>query len=176
MAFTCTVSSQLLNAFETGDERRTTWIGGYKSGANTWYYPYKYQNSQTKSVNSGEYTMVLRLAEQYLIRAEARAEKNDLVNAISDINAIRTRAGLSILSTSLSQSQVLSAVAHERQVELFTEGQRWFDLKRTNAVDATMQAVTPLKAGAPWNTIQQLYPLSVPDLQAGINLVQNAGY
>ncbi len=65
--------------------------------------------------------MVLRLAEQYLIRAEARAHQNNAEGAISDINIIRTRAELPGLENTLTQDEILSAVAHERQTELFAE-------------------------------------------------------
>ncbi len=37
----------------------------------------------------GEYTMVLRLSEQYLIRAEARAHQDNLQGAEEDINAVQ---------------------------------------------------------------------------------------
>jgi hypothetical protein len=55
-------------------------------------------------------------------------------------------------------------------------GQRWFDLKRTDAVGATMSSVTPQKNGGQWNDYQQLYPVSVLDIQVNPNLTQNPGY
>jgi hypothetical protein len=172
----CSLDSQLLKVFEPGDQRLVKWVGSYKSGATTWNFPYKYKNNAKGSVNSGEYSMVLRLAEQYLIRAEARAQLNDLPDAISDINVIRARAGLAPLSNGLNQSQVLSAVLHERQVELFTEAHRWLDLKRTKTVDAIMTIVTPQKTAGTWNSYQQLYPLLLTDIQSAGNLSQTPGY
>ncbi len=172
------LSNSLLNSFDSLDNRKNDWISSYSDNTGTYFYAYKY-----KDVNYGdpvtEYLMVLRLAEQFLIRAEARAQQNtNLMGAENDLNAIRTRAGLSITSAS-SQSDLLAAIQHERRLELFSEwGHRWLDLKRTGSVDSVMTIATPIKSGgSPWQTYQQLYPLPfVSDIQTDPNLVQNQGY
>ena len=126
--------------------------------------------------------MVLRLGEQYLIRAEARARLgSNLSGAIGDLDKIRSRAGLPLIATTnpgITQPALIDKIMHERQVELFSEfGHRWFDLKRTNTVDAVMNVVTPLKAaGAPWQPYQALYPIPITELQKAPNLTQNPGY
>jgi starch-binding outer membrane protein, SusD/RagB family len=173
-----TIGGQLLNAFEPGDQRRANWIGTITStGGTTYYFPFKYQSSTNATVPSKEYSMVLRLGEQYLIRAEARAQQNSNLNgAINDLNVIRTRASLPGLATTLTQAQVLSAIAHERQVELFTEGHRWFDLKRTKAIDTVMSIVTPQKSVNTWKSYQQLYPIPQENIDNSLNIHQNAGY
>ena len=124
-----TISPQLLNSFETGDLRRANWIDSVPG--TTYYYPHKYQAYNTSTLT--EYTMVLRLAEQYLIRSEAEAQQNDLTDAVSDVNVIRARAGLAPLVVGVNtNNNLILSVLHERQVELFTEwGNRWFDLIRT---------------------------------------------
>ncbi len=59
----------------------------------------------------------------------------------------------------------LTALYHERQVELFTEwGHRWLDLKRTKRIDAVMAPVTQQKGGA-WNSNWQWYPLPQSEIQ-----------
>ena len=89
-----TISMQLLNSFEPGDNRQAQWIGSYSDGTNTWYFPNKYQYSSTTAGGTVyEYTMVLRLGEQFIIRAEAEAELGDSSGAINDLNMIRQRAG-----------------------------------------------------------------------------------
>jgi hypothetical protein len=124
-----------------------------------------------------EYYMVLRLAEQYLIRAEAEANGagGGTAAAIADLNVIRGRAGLPALSPSLTPAQVITAVAHERQTELFAEwGHRWLDLKRTGQAGAVL-SVIPLKQ--PWlGAYQLLYPIPFTETQDDPNLVQNPGY
>ena len=121
--------------------------------------------------------MMLRLSEQFLIRAEAEAEEGYLSNAAADLNVVRQRAGLPI-SNANTQPALLTAILHERQIELFTElGQRWLDLKRTNSIDSIMVNVTPIKAnGAGWNSYQQLYPITILDIQTDPNVTQNLGY
>ena len=183
------LSYRLLNSFEPLDQRfiNGNWVKTtiYKTSPTTWdtvVYPFKYKVDASPGVKaiSGltEYFMVLRLAEQYLIRAEARAQQSNTTGAIADLDAIRNRAGLAVYSGSTAQAPLLSAILHERQVELFSEwGHRWFDLKRTGNVDKVMSSATPLKAnGAAWQSYQQLYPLPMKDLQISPNLVQNAGY
>jgi hypothetical protein len=172
------VSLNLLSNFEAGDNRETHWIGTYNSttGIPTpYYFPNKYKVRLSSTVT--EYNMVLRLAEQYLIRAEARAQQGNLGGAISDLNIIRHRAGLGNTSAS-TQADLLTAILHERQSELFVEwGHRWFDLIRTNSADSVMGRITPLKGGI-WNPDghQKLYPIPPADRNINPNLTQNDGY
>ena len=174
------LSSYLLNAFETGDARKTNWINSYTDPTGTYNYPYKYK-SATNGTPVTEYLMVLRLAEQYLIRAEARAQQNNINEAQNDLNMIRARAGLTN-TTASDKASLLSAILQERRVEFFSEwGHRWLDLKRTNGIDVVMNVITPQKAAnfslsRQWNTNQQLYPIPFIEIQRDINLVQNQGY
>ncbi len=178
------LSPALLNSFEPGDERAIpgNWIDSISVTGTRYYFPYKYKlGSQDLTITSpsgqNEYQMVLRLGEQYLIRAEARIQQNNIGGAQEDLNAIRSRAGLAN-TTASDQGSLLNAILHERQVELFSEwGHRWFDLKRTGSVDSVMNVITPLKAnGGPWLSYQQLYPIHLPDLKIDPNLTQNPGY
>lgn len=171
-----TLSTQFLSSFENGDARRIEWVDSVIVLGNVYYYPFKYKvNDPAASVT--EYQMILRLSEQFLIRAEARAQQNSLIDAAADLDAIRVRANLPGIVYS-SQADLLNAIQHERQIELFTEmGHRWFDLKRTNTIDAVMNAVTPLKSnGQPWNSYQQWFPIPLESLTADPNLTQNQGY
>jgi len=172
------LSNNLLDSFEANDLRRANWVDSVTVGATTYFYSYKYKNPGTSS-GVTEYTMVFRLAEQYLIRAEARVKQNNLTGAIEDLDQVRNRAGLPLVSVTnpgITQSPLLDAILHERQVELFTEwGHRWLDLKRTGKADAVMSVATPQKGGV-WNSNWQLYPISLTELQKDPNLVQNASY
>jgi hypothetical protein len=116
--------------------------------------------------------MFLRLGEQYLIRAEAEAHLNDNTNAIKDLNIIRNRAGLANYAGATDQTSVLTAIMHERQVELFCEwGNRWFDLKRTGTIDAVLGAEKP-----GWQPYIALYPVPLTEIQSNPFLIQNPGY
>jgi hypothetical protein len=115
--------------------------------------------------------MMLRLAEQYLIRAEARAQLENIPGAQEDLNAIRSRAGLPDTDAD-DKASLLLAIERERQAELFAEGgHRWLDLKRTNRADAVLG---PLKAD--WQTPDALFPIPDAERQLNPNLTQNDGY
>lgn len=171
-----TISPQLMSAFESGDNRMSQWINSYFDGAINWYFPYKYKVYLTPGGTIPEYTMVLRLGEQYLIRAEAYAQQGNFGGAVTDLNRIRSRAGLSNYSGSMDKASLLTAIWHERQVELFTEwGARWFDLQRTNTINNVMSIVTPQKGGS-WNPSWVLYPIPLTEINIDHNLTQNANY
>ena len=164
-------SDKLLSAFETGDQRKLQWLKSVTNGSAVWYHSYKYkQNANTGT--SKEYTIILRLEEQYLIRAEARTHRNDITNGLQDLNVIRNRARLPDI-TAVSQEALLQSILKERRVELFTEGgHRWFDLKRTGEAQSVLQ---PLKPG--WQNTQLLIPLPETELILNTNLKpQNPGY
>ena len=166
------LNEDLLNSFEDGDERKDKWVGVVNSSLATYIFPFKYK-SQIDEPES-EYSIVFRLAEQYLIRAEARAQQNKLIEAISDLDTIRKRTGLPLISTvnpSISQSELLLAIEHERRIELFTEwGHRWFDLRRNGRSDEVLNT----KSG--WESTDILLPLPQNELDLNQNLTQNLGY
>lgn len=170
------ISPQLQQAFEPNDQRRVNWISSTSIGGKTYLFPYKYKaNTATLATSKPEYLTLLRLAEQYLIRAEARAQLNNLGGAATDVNAIRTRAGLGN-TTAATQPELLDAIMQEKRVEMFCEeGQRWFDLKRTGRVDAVMSVVTPAKGGT-WQPYKQLIPIPSYEIANAPGLDQNPGY
>lgn len=171
-----TLSDSLIASFEPNDLRRTEWVDSVMQGTTTYYFPYKYKHFYDKDSPPTEYPTIMRLGEQFLIRAEARAQQGNLAQAILDLDTIRSRAGLP-LTTASTQINVLSAILHERRVELFTEyGHRWFDLKRTGTIDSVMSVVTPLKGGGTWSADDSLYPIPYGDLQTDPKLKQNPGY
>lgn len=161
------LNENILTVMEDGDLRRTHWTGEVTDGTNYWYYSNKY-----KQTPGAEYSTVLRLAEQYLIRAEARAQQNNSSGAREDLNAIRNRAGLTDTSAS-TQEELLEAVLQERRIELMAEqGHRWFDLKRFNKADAVL---APIKPG--WRPTNILLPIPETELLMNPNLnPQNNGY
>jgi hypothetical protein len=177
-----TISTQLLNTFETGDLRKTNWIKEFKDVTVTpnisYFYPFKFKRNDA-SATPTEYTTPFRLGEQYLIRAEARAQMNKLALAISDTDAIRKRAGINLINDinpTINKEDLLKVIQHERQVELFAEwGHRFFDLRRTETIDNVMSVVSTSKGGI-WSSFKQLWPVPFYDIQNNPNLKQNPGY
>lgn len=173
-------SDDLLAAMEPGDLRRTNWLQDLDDGSGTLYpTPYKYKLGKFQ-FDQEEYTMVLRLAEQYLIRAEARAQQNNITggnSAETDVDAIRTRAGLAG-TTATSKTDMLTEIAKQRFAELFTEwGDRWLNLKRTGKIDSVMTIDCPLKGGV-WDPNKALFPIPSTEFQLNPALHghQNPGY
>lgn len=183
---TTALSENLLNSFEPGDLRKTNWTvtsnaGGYSNPLNRVFcYKYKFNPNLDPAViipaGKEEDQKFIRLAELYLIRAEARASKStpDLIGAASDLNMIRNRAGLANTNAT-TKTDLVEAIIRERRVELFFENfSRWFDLVRTNKADAVYSSI-PYKA-ANWKSHMKLFPIPIAEISYNPNLQQNPGY
>src|SRR5690606_13132793 len=64
------MAERLINAFESGDIRKERWVGSVSAENTTYYFPNKYKQNTFESVST-EYSIMIRLEELYLIRAEA---------------------------------------------------------------------------------------------------------
>jgi hypothetical protein len=116
---------------------------------------------------------VFRLGEIYLIRAEARAQQGRITGptgALADVNVLRARAKAP-LAAFTNQVNALSVIETERLYELSFEGHRWFDLKRTNRLNAVMAPLYPN-----WNDRYSVWPIPITELQTNRALTQNNGY
>ena len=109
----------------------------------------------------------LRLADVILLYAEALNENGNTSGALTELNKIRTRAGLAD-ATATTQADVRTAIQAERRLELAFEGQRWFDLVRTGTVDAEM--------GETVNSNYHLFPIPVSEVLVSDFINQNPGY
>lgn len=116
--------------------------------------------------------VVFRLGEIYLIRAEARARQAKVTEAKADIELLRTRANAPLLGT-VTQNQMLQLIEEERRYELAFEGNRWYDLVRTNRADAVMNSFSPN-----WKSTYKLWPIPQRELLNNPSLAgnQNPGY
>jgi hypothetical protein len=165
-----TLSTTLLQHFEPGDSRLTHWVSSYSNSYGTFYFPYKYKKGlKLPTEEFSEYSVVFRLAEMYLIRAEARANLDNVLGSKTDLNIIRGRAGL-VDTSAADQQSLLLAIEDEWLSEFFTEyGHRWLDLKRTG------RAISVLDNGITANDL--LYPIPFAEFQKNPNLgLQNNGY
>lgn len=187
------ISDSVMNKFEAGDKRRTDWIGTRTSGANTWYYPKKYKNIFPSTTAGQEYVATMRVAELYLIRAEARILQNQVATGIADLNTLRARARaaattdvpdpLPALLPTLSQNEAMLALEQEWTREMFMEGHRWFNLKRwkgindpaTSRADELMPSIAAAKGGT-WEPYKKLFAIPRTELEFNRNLEQNPGH
>jgi tetratricopeptide (TPR) repeat protein len=153
-------------SIDDADERKLLYdfdaVGGFT-------YPTKY-------IKAGDIdnTHVLRIAEMYLIRAEADLQRG-AGDPLADVNAIRSRANLPDLD-----AVTLDDILNERKIELAFEGHRWFDLVRTgqaltvlNSVPRTNTPGDPAKLNDP---ARQLFPIPNSELNVNENLEQNNAY
>jgi hypothetical protein len=172
------ITPQLMNAFEPNDLRRAYWVDTTYA-AYSYYFPNKYQSSSytASQGNVTENYNLLRLAEQYLIRAEAEANGagGGTGASLTDLNVIRHRAGLPNLSDSIPGFSLMAAVQQEWRIEFFAEwGHRWLDLKRWGNALQTLDSITYKMGNI--DSSQLLYPISSVELRTDPNLVQNPGY
>lgn len=176
------LTASLPASFEAGDKRRVQWIDSVPTPTTApyfghmIYFPAKYPEDGLSSASGSKlarYYMVLRLGEQYLISAEAKAQLGNVGGSQTALNAIRSRAGLPGTSAS-TKEDLLDAILRERRSELFVEwGHRWLDLKRTGKATEVLSTITEKQ---PWKDYQLLYPLPLSELVANPALKQNPGY
>lgn len=118
---------------------------------------------------------ILRIAEMYLIRAEARVHLGELVgesSALEDLNQVRYRADLPS-SAAATQDELLLAIENERRFEFAFEAHRWFDLARTKRAKEVLEALNPNASVEPY---ELLFPIPVTQRQLDPFLDPNPGY
>lgn len=141
-------------------------VGGGRStlvardNQNRWYGNLYYRTPATDP------TFVFRIAEIYLIRAEARANLDKLTDGLTDLNAVRDRAGIAV-ATATTKDALLLAIENERRVEFALEPHRWFDVVRTGRAAQVFNVI---------DANRLLLPLPVTELLIDKALVQNPGY
>lgn len=109
----------------------------------------------------------LRLADVILMRAELLNESGKTTESISFLNQIRTRAGIEN-TIAATQTEVRTAIAQERFLELCFESSRWFDLVRTGKAQENCPKLKDVR--------RTLWPIPQRDIDLNKNLTQNASY
>ncbi len=156
-------SEDIINSYLPDDERKNVSIA--YDGV------YAYANKYNDLSKGADNVIVLRLAEMYLIRAEAEAHKagGSVSSVLDDINVIRSRANLQP-ATGNTMNDLLLVIENERKLEFAFEGQRWFDLVRTGRATVLLPTVT--------NINKTLFPIPLGELQTNNSpdMIQNPGY
>lgn len=177
------LSPFLISQFETGDERATKWLRpGTGAGVGT-IAPYKFKNFNFLATQK-ECVSPLRLAEQFLIRAEARAMQDNLNDALQDLDKIRSRAGavadhsqsyqtIEFSNPMISKEELIDEIYKERLLEFLAEmGHRWLDAKRSGkSLSDFFEGRKPgIKETAGY------FPIPYNEIGKNKNLKQNEGY
>ena len=113
----------------------------------------------------------IRLADVILLYAEALNANGNSNAAISELNKIRSRAGLDALdaTTLNSSAAVNTAIQNERRLELAFEGHRWFDLTRTGSAQTAL--------GQSFGNEYYLFPVPLSEILVSSGVItQNQGY
>jgi hypothetical protein len=149
---------------------RSALIGSVtQSGITNWFGNLYYRKDATDPA------YIFRIAEIYLIRAEARAQLNNLSassGALFDLNQVRDRAGI-LPSAAVTKDQILLAIENERRIEFAWEAHRWFDLARTGRAKAVLEA---LDANTKVAEHEYVFPIPVTQIQLDPSLEQNKDY
>jgi starch-binding outer membrane protein, SusD/RagB family len=174
----CAASNDVRSLYEVGDVRANLFLQPSKYPGE--YWSLKYPGRLGKTPKREYNTPVLRLAEMYLIRAEAllNGASESGVTALADFNAIRTHRGLTAAAT-----VDLTEIYKERRRELCFEGNELFDLARTQRslvrIDYTglsNKNITFTVGGSAETNYLWAMPIPQAEKDANVNMVQNPGY
>lgn len=160
---------QLLNDPNIGGGRKALIGSVTQSGITNWFGNLYYRRDATDPA------YIFRISEMYLIRAEARAQQDNLsatTGALFDLNKVRDRAGL-LASTAVGKANILLAIEEERRFEFAFEPHRWFDLARTGRAKVVLEALDPNTKVA---SHEYVFPIPVTQIQLDKNLEQNPDY
>lgn len=152
---------------------RKIWI---KSGTKDTIVKYPINVIPGFSIQSQSYYQTLfRSSEMYLVAAESYAQLGNEDSARIYVNAIRSRANVPILTSSVTGAALLDSIYTERRKELAFEGLRMFDLLRwkkgVNRGDAWSVSIKTL----PYPNDKAISPLPENDVRIS-GLPQNSGY
>ena len=168
----CAASNDLISLYEEEDVRGDMFIGNPEKAPETlWTTKYAGKDKGTPDVSN---TIVLRLSEMYLNRAEAitRGATVPGTTAVEDINAIRAKRRASEVA-----SAGVNDVLKERRLELAWEGHFWYDLARTKgSVTRSHYSGSEVNRNVPADSKFWALPINKRELDVNENLVQNPGY
>ncbi|UFH53908.1 RagB/SusD family nutrient uptake outer membrane protein [Spirosoma sp. KNUC1025] len=149
----------------------------------------KYTNyyQSTDSYFSGINDRVIRLADIYLLYAEALNEQGQTAAGIPFANRVRARVNMNALPLTMTQNDFRVQLRHDRVVELAGETQRFWDMKRYGILgpelagpDAGKKPANESDFDTDFTTYQkgksELYPIPLYETDANPNIKQNPGW
>jgi len=141
---------------------------------------YKWKTNISQFGGGTDNTILLRLADIILLKAEALNQLGQTPAAIPLVNQIRTRVHLAGI-TATSKDDVALAILNERRMELAFEGQRWNDLLRFGSdytINLMKAQVDPFGKALNYGINQNklIFPVPLNEIQLDGNLTQNPGY
>ena len=116
-----------------------------------------------------------RYANVLLYLAEAYHNTGNDVKAISYLNQIRRRADLNELATSVSGEAVMNDIIHQRAIEFFCEGERFYDLRRWGLLEQEIKNSSDIRASN-YQTKYDYLPIPSQEIQTNNLCEQSAGW
>lgn len=118
--------------------------------------------------------VLYRMADVFLMKAEAYAGLNDLTNSVKYLDTVRARAGTGKYAGAATKPAIEREILDERGRELYFENKRWFDLVRFHK-GGTIDVYTyvPNLAG---KTTPLFWPLNTTVFANNANILQTDGY
>ncbi|MDR1225230.1 MAG: RagB/SusD family nutrient uptake outer membrane protein [Tannerella sp.] len=139
-------------------------------------YSLKLKANLSVPADGGSNVVVLRYADVLLMLAEVENELGNTAAAVSCLNQVRVRAGLSETAAS-TQNEVREAVDLERRLELVCEGHRWFDLLRTGrAIEVMNKWFADEHILITIDAHHLLLPVPLSQINTDPSIKQNPGY
>lgn len=186
-----TPSRNLVNAFTSeGDVVRqqtsilyesVNWVDEFWSPSTGGSVPFAFKWKSASAGASTNRQYLLRLADIVLLKAEALNATGQLELARTEVNRIRTRAGLGA-TPATDQASMALAIEKERRLELCQEAHRWDDLVRYDKAVTTMNSLveinllTGVQKNFNMNANKILVPIPQQERNRNPNLEQNPGY
>lgn len=166
------VTTELYNLYDINDVRRTAITAGVKPSAEK---NALFVNKLPRGPLSDDNIKILRLAEQYLIRAEAYAKQGENILAQNDLNVIMKRANPNALNATEIGTELLNRILEEKRKELAFEGHRLFDLNRNKKDLKIIQSENSLTISYPNDKF--ILPIPLKEINSNPNIKpQNTGY
>ncbi|RNC64015.1 RagB/SusD family nutrient uptake outer membrane protein [Proteiniphilum sp. X52] len=177
----CTPTHDFIAKFDKVNDSRYSSSIIWKNAPYDVYYPADNYPFSYKIREKNSEIILMRLADILLLKAEALVELDKVPEAIDIVNRIRERAGLgtSSLNRNMGQSDARLAVENERQLELYMEGQRWFDLVRNDRLTEVMTKHKNKDGKILFASLQPFrakWPIPQSEIDKNERLTQNEGY
>lgn len=165
-------SNDVVSLYDANDARLQTFI--VDSNLSGVFAPYRV--NKYPEVLGHDNTKVIRLAEMYLIRAEARARiGTNISGAQSDVNMVRQRALPTAPNVTATGQALINDILFERRLELAFEGQRLWDLMRTKQDIVRTQCTADI-CMIPYGDDTNIIPIPQDETDVNPNITQNPGY
>jgi hypothetical protein len=169
-------STNLYGIYSSSDMRRSFITKGNRNASGGETNVNLINKYSGNTVNFNENIKIIRLAEMYLNRAEARARIGvNLIGAQADVQAVRLRAQPTATPVTETGTALIDLIINERRKEFAFEGFRLYDLLRTKT-SFIKYSTAGNTISVSWNSNKVTLPIPQREITINNHLEQNSGY